>query len=311
MRVFVAGATGVLGRASVRELIAAGHEVRGASRSEANDEVLREFGATPAMTDLFHAASVREAVGDSEAVCHLATKIPSLMRMRRTSAWKENNRLRREGTRHLVDAALAANAQVFVQESISFIYGDHGDNWISEDAPLEPSWPVALDSTIDMEREAGRFAGDGLRTVVLRFGLFYGPDAQSTIDSARLARRRMLPVIGRGDNYFSSVHVKDAARAVVAALDAPGGIYNVCEDEPSTQAQYAAAFTAAIGAPKPWRVPRWLGKLVLGGPSRYILQSQRVSNRKFNEATGWAPVYPSVRDGFAQVAAELRKGGAK
>jgi nucleoside-diphosphate-sugar epimerase len=308
MRVFVAGATGVLGRASVRELIAAGHEVRGASRSEANDEVLRALGATPVMTDLFHPASVREAVGDAEAVCHLATKIPSLMRMRRASAWNENNRLRREGTRHLVDAALDASARVFVQESISFIYGDHGHDWIDEEAPMEPSWPVALDSTIDMEREAARFGGEGRRAVILRFGLFYGPEAGSTLDSARLARRRLLPVIGRGDNYFSSVHVEDAARAVVAALDAPGGVYNVCEDEPSTQAEYAAAFTKAIGAPKSRRVPRWLGKLMLGGPSRYILQSQRVSNRKFKEAAGWAPAYPSVREGFAQVAGALKEG---
>jgi nucleoside-diphosphate-sugar epimerase len=311
MRVFVAGATGVLGRVGVRELIAAGHEVRGASRSEANTELLRSLGATPVTVDLFDAASVSEAVAGSEAVCHLATRIPPLMKMRRARAWDENNRLRREATKRLVDGALTGGAQVFVQESISFIYGDHGDDWITEDAPLAPAWPAALDSTVDMEREAGRFTSDGRRVVILRFGLFYGPDAPSTLDSARLARRRMLPVIGGGRNFFSSIHTDDAGRAVVAALGAPAGVYNVCEDEPSRQADYAAAFTQAIGAPRPLRVPRWLGRLFLGGPARYILQSQRVSNKKFKEATGWAPRYPSVREGFAQVAAEMQKGAAK
>ncbi|MEX1195405.1 MAG: NAD-dependent epimerase/dehydratase family protein [Dehalococcoidia bacterium] len=309
MLVFVAGATGVLGRASVRELIAAGHEVRGASRSGANAAILRELGATPVSVDLFDPASAREAVAGCDAVAHLATKIPPLMKMRSRKAWVENDRIRRDVTKNLVDAALAADAKTFVVESITFVYGDGGDEWIDEDFPVKPAW-TALDSTFDLEREAKRFAESGGKAVILRFGLFYGPDAQSTLDSAKLARRRMLPVIGKGQNYFSSIHHDDAARAVVAALDAPGGTYNVVEDDPVRQVEYAAAFREAIGAPKSMRMPRWLGKLFVGGPANYILQSQRISNRRFKEATGWAPSYPRVRDGFRQVAEQMAKADA-
>jgi nucleoside-diphosphate-sugar epimerase len=305
MRVFVAGATGVLGRKSVELLAKAGHEVRGSARGEDKVKLLRSVGATPVTVDLFDAAAVREAIAGSDAVLHLATKIPPIMRMRSGKAWNENNRLRREATKHLVDGALAARAQVFVQESITFIYADSGEGWVTEETPVKPAWPAALDSTLDMEREARRFGDSGGRAVILRFGLFYAPYAQSTLDSVKMMRRRMFGIIGKGGNYFSSIHVDDAAAAIVAALDAPSGIYNVADDEPVTQAEYAMACAEEFGTPKPRRFPRWLGKLLLGGPANYILQSHRVSNKRFKEATGWAPQYPSVREGFKATAAAL------
>jgi nucleoside-diphosphate-sugar epimerase len=307
VRIFVAGATGVLGRPTVERLIEAGHDVRGVARSPEKQEALIQIGATPVAADLFDANSVHEAVGDSEAVLHLATKIPPLTRMRWRGAWKENDRLRREATRNLVDAAIAAKAQVYVQESITFIYGDGRDSWMDEDTPVKPAW-VALDSTLDMEREAERFNVTGGRTVILRFGLFYAPYAASTRDSVKMMRRRMFGVIGKGENYFSSIHVDDAATAVVAALTAPAGTYNVCEDEPVTQAEYAAACAEAFGLSSPRRFPGWLGRLIVGGPSKYILQSQRISNRRFKEAAGWSPRYPNVRDGFRQAAASMKEG---
>jgi nucleoside-diphosphate-sugar epimerase len=303
MRVFVAGATGVLGSKTVELLIESGHEVTGVARSEGKAQKLRELGATPVAVDLFDPAAVREAVAGSEAVLHLATKIPPIMKLRSAKNWDENNRLRREATRHLVDAALGANAQVFVQESITFIYADGGDEWVTEESPVKPAWPAALDSTIDMEREAQRFGESGGRAVILRFGLFYGPTAQSTHDSVKMMRRRMFGVIGSGENYFSSIHVDDAAAAVVAALDAPAGTYNVVEDEPVTQAEYARACAEAFNTLKPMHVPTWLGKLFMGsGPASYILQSHRVSNRRFKDATGWAPQHKDVREGFRATA---------
>ena len=312
MRVFVAGATGVLGRKSVELLAKAGHEVRGTARGEEKAEQLRSLGATPMGVDLFDAAAVREAVAGSEAVLHLATKIPPIMRMRSAKAWDENNRLRREATKHLVDGALATGAQVFVQESITFIYADSGEEWVTEDSSVKPAWSAALDSTPDMEREARRFGDSGGRAVILRFGLFYAPYAQSTLDSVKLMRRRMFGVIGKGENYFSSIHIDDAAAAIVTALEAPSGTYNVVDDEPVTQAEYARACAAAFETPTPRRFPRWLGKLFLGGPAKYILQSHRVSNKQFKDATGWAPHYPSVREGFKATAkvlsAEMEKG---
>lgn len=306
MRVFVAGATGVLGQPSVQRLVAAGHQVRGVARSEEKAALLRSFGAEPVSVDLFDPASVLEAVAGSEAVIHLATKIPPLMRMRSRKSWRENDRLRVEGTKNLVDAALAAGAHTFIAESITFIYIDGGDAWLTEDSPTRSIW-VSLDSTFELEREVRRFEGDGRRAVSLRFGLFYSATSAATRDSVRMMRRRMFGVIGKGDNYFSSIHVDDAAAAVVAALGAPSGVYNVTEDEPSTQAQYAEICAEAFHLPKPRHFPKWLGKLVLGGPANYILLSQRVSNKRFKDATGWAPQYPNVRAGFAQVAAAMEQ----
>jgi nucleoside-diphosphate-sugar epimerase len=307
MRVFVAGATGVLGQPTVKLLVAAGHEVRGTARGEQKSQLLRSLGAAPVAVDLFDPPGVREAVAGSEAVIHMATKIPPIMKMRSRKAWAENDRLRREGTKNLVDGALAANAQVFIAESITFIYADGGDGWLNENWPVKLAW-TALDSTLDLEREAKRFEGDGRRAIILRFGAFYARYAASTTDTAKLMRRRMFGVIGKGDNYFSSIHVDDAAAAAVAALNAPSGTYNVVEDNPVPQAEYAAAFAGEMHLPKPRRFPRWLGKLALGGPANYILNSTRVSNKKFKEATGWAPKYPSVHEGFREVASVLGDG---
>lgn len=308
MRVFVAGATGVLGQPTVRLLREAGHEVTGVARTAEKQHLLRALGANPVSADLFDADSVHTAVAGHDAVVHAATKIPPIMKMRGAGQWKENNRLRTEATKHLVDAAIATNAQVYVQESITFVYADGGDAWITEESPIKIAWPAALDSTLQMEHEAERFNGDGRRAVILRFGLFYAPYAQSTQDSLKMMRRRMFGVIGKGDNYFSSIHVDDAAAAIVAALNAPAGVYNVVEDEPVTQREYALACAEAFGTPKPMRIPRFVGKLMLGGPANYILNSVRASNRKFKEATGWAPRYPNVREGMKEAAAVL---GAK
>jgi nucleoside-diphosphate-sugar epimerase len=303
MRVFVAGATGVLGQPTVKLLIAAGHEVRGTARGEEKAQLLRSLGAEPVAVDLYDAEAVKKAVAGSEAVVHMATKIPALMKMRSRGAWKENDRLRREATKNLVDGALAAGAQRFIAESIVFTYADGGDRWLDENAPMKLAWS-ALDSAVDLEKETKRF-GEG--AVILRFGLFYAPYAASTIDSAKMMRRRMFGVIGKGENFFSSIHVDDAAAAVVAALGAPGGTYNIVEDNPVPQAEYAQAFAEELHLPKPRRFPRWLGKLVMGGPANYILNSTRVSNKKFKEATGWAPTYPSVHEGFREVAEMMGK----
>lgn len=306
MRVFVAGATGALGQPTVQQLIAAGHEVRGTARGEEKSQRLRSLGAEPVSADLFDPLEVREALAGSEAVVHIATKIPALLKMRSRKAWAENDRLRREATKNLVDGALAAGAQAFIAESVTFTYANGGDRWLDENAPMKLAWS-ALDSGLDLERESKRFGGGGGRAVVLRFGLFYAPYAASTIDSAKMMKRRMFGVIGKGENYFSSIHIDDAAAAVVAALNAPSGEYNVVEDNPVTQSEYAEAFAQELRLPKPRHFPRWLGKLVIGGPANYILNSTRVSNKKFKDATGWSPKYPSVHEGFREVARAMGK----
>ena len=304
MKVFVAGATGVLGRPTVRALVEAGHEVRGTARGDEKSALLRSLGADPVAVDLFDAQAVKTAVARAEAVVNFATKIPPIMRMRWKGAWKENDRLRTEGSRVLVDAAIAAGATVYIQESITFIYGDAGDEWLTEDSPLSITW-VSLQSMINGERETERFSAGGGRGISLRFSGFYAPYAQSTLDSVSMARRRFLPVPGDGSNYFSSIHVDDAATAAVAALEVPAGVYNVTDDEPLRMSDYGRAITDAFGLKPPRRVPKWLFRLMGGGPAKYILSSQRVSNERFKKMTGWALKYPSAREGFQQIAAEL------
>ena len=310
MKVFVAGATGVLGRPSVRSLVEAGHEVCGTARSAEKEEMLRSLGAEPVEVDLFDPDSLRATISGSEAVFHFATKIPPITRMRWMGAWRENDRLRSVASKHLVDAALALGAQVFVYESITFIYGEHGDEWIGEDASLSITWAL-LKSTLDAERETKRFTEAGGRGIALRYAGFYAPYAQSTLDTVRLTRRRMFPVPGDGSNFFSSIHVDDAATAAVAALQAPAGVYNVADDEPLRMRDYAKAITDAFRLKPPRRVPRWLFRLVGGGPAKYLLSSQRVTNAHFKENTGWAPKYRSAREGFQQVAAALSERPAE
>ncbi len=304
MKVFVAGATGVLGRPTVRALVEAGHEVRGTARGAENADMLRSLGAEAVEVDLFDPDGLRAEVAGSEAVLHFATKIPPIMRMRWKGAWRENDRLRSVASKHLVDAALAAGAQVFVYESITFIYGEHADEWIGEDGSLSISW-ASLKSTLDAERETKRFTEAGGRGISLRYAGFYAPYAQSTLDTVRLARRRMFPVPGDGSNFFSSIHIEDAATAAVAALQAPAGVYNVTDDEPLRMRDYARAITDAFGLKPPRRVPKWLFGLVGGGPAKYIVSSQRVANACFKEKTGWAPKYRSAHEGFQQVAQAL------
>jgi nucleoside-diphosphate-sugar epimerase len=306
MKVFVAGATGVLGRPTVRALVEAGHEVRGTARGDEKSGLLRSLGAEPVAVDLFDPEAVKTAVAGTEAVVNFATKIPPIIRMRWKGAWKENDRLRTEASRVLVDAALVAGAGVYLQESITFIYRDAGDTWLDEGSPLSISW-VALQSMMNGERETERFSGGGGRGISLRYSGFYAQYAQSTLDSIRMARRRLLPVAGDGSNYFSSIHVDDAAAAAVAALGAPAGVYNVSDDEPLRMRDYGRALTDAFGFKPPRRVPKWLLRLVGGGPVKYILSSQRVSNERFKKITGWSPKYPSAREGYQQIAAELRE----
>ncbi len=306
MRVFVAGATGVLGRPTTAALVAAGHAVRGSSRGNDKAALLKTLGAEPIEVNLYDEAESRHAVAGVDAVIRLTTKIPPLSKMRSRSAWAENNRLRTEGARVLVNAALAERVPIYLHESVTFVYADSGERWIEEDAPTDAGEGDILRCTLQGEREAMRFSESGGHGVVLRFAGFYAPDAPSTIDMARMARRRMLAQVGRVDNYFSSIYVPDAARAVVAALNAPSGIYNVADDEPLPFREYVNTLCAAIGAPKPMRLPGFVGKWMFGDVWNYFSRSQRVSNAKLKKATGWSPIVKSACQGWAEIGQGLK-----
>ena len=304
MKVFFTGATGVLGRKAVPKVLEAGHEVTAVSRNEGDSSWLEAVGARPVQVDLFDEESVSDAISGSDAIVHFATAIPPLARMPKREAWNMNDRLRDEATGILVDAAIARDVSGFVQESITFFYGDGGDSWLDEAAPIAPSWEV-LDSALAAEKHVQRFREAGGTGVVLRLARLYGPGPASA-EYIEAVKGRRIPIVAGGANYVSSLHVEDAGNAVKAALAAAGGIYNVADDEPVAAAEYVMSLAHELGAPDPRRVPGWLARLAAGRVVGLLTTSQRVDNRSFKEATGWAPGYPSVIHGWR----ELVKGSA-
>jgi len=300
MRVFVAGATGVVGRRAVARLVAAGHQVTGVARSPEKAALLASLGAVVATVDLFDSPAVRTAVAGHDVVVNLATKIPPPAEMARMSAWAENERIRREASGNLADAAIAAGASVFVQESLAFLYGEHGDAWV--DAASTPTAASAFSGAVETaEANVARFTAAGGRGVVLRFGRFYASDSDQTRAQVHAARRGFALDVGRPDSYAPMIDADDAAAAVVAALDAPAGTYDIVDDEQLTRHEQGGAWAAAVGRRRLWRPPAFLAPKM----SSFLAASQRVANTRFREATSWRPSSPSVRAGFRKVVREM------
>jgi nucleoside-diphosphate-sugar epimerase len=303
MRIFVTGATGVAGRRAVPLLVAAGHEVTGVARTPERAAAVEKAGARAVQLSLFDADAVRRAVAGHDAVLNLATAVPSSSRMMLPGAWREMDRIRRDASRVLVDAALAGGVSRFVQESFAPIYADQGDAWIDESSPMKPARYNR--AVLDAEASAERFTRGGGTGVVLRFGFFYGPDAGgATLDMIPFVRKGWSPAAG-AEGFISSIAHDDVATAAVAALGIPAGIYNVVDDEPLRHRDFFSSMAAALGAPSPKFLPKWAGRL-MGGPGETLARSLRISNRKFREASGWAPKYPSVRDAWPDL---LREAG--
>jgi nucleoside-diphosphate-sugar epimerase len=300
-KVFVAGATGVLGRRVVARLVAEGFGVTGVARHGAGRARLASVGARPVGLDLFDPGAVAVAVAGHQVVCNLATSIPVGERARGPSAWEGNDRLRREASRNLVDASLAVGASRFVQESIAFLYADGGDRWLDESAAIEPTSTTSAAPVA--EAEAARFAEHGGVGVALRFGQFYGFDSSHTVGAIEAVRAGLPVELGPGPAYRSSITTDDAASAVVAALRAPSGVYNVVDDRPLPRAEYVEALAHALGVPAP-AVPSLAGELPPVASA--MVRSQRVSNRRFVEAADWRPHAPSAWDGWASTIDEWR-----
>ncbi len=292
MKVFVTGATGVVGTRAVPALVAAGHDVTAVARGEAKADLVRSMGASPVAVDLFDAAAVKAAVDGHQAVIHLATNIPPMSRAARAKAWDTNERLRREASNLLVDAALATGATYYVQESICFPYLDHGDAWINEDAPVEHVGAFA--GAAAAEAAAARFAADGGTGVVLRFAQFHGPGSSHVAAFNAMVRRRINPFVGPPEAYTSFVHADDAGAAVAAALTVPSGTYNVADDEPLTRAEAGRAIAEALGVKRPRVVPA-AARAVMPAAGKLLMKSLRISNRRFTQASGWTPSHPSIR----------------
>lgn len=304
-RIFVTGATGVVGRRVVPQLVSMGHEVTAVGRTPAKRASLASMGATAVALDLFDHAAVREALRGHEVIINLATHIPSSSgRMMLPWAWRENDRLRRDASAVLVRAAAEVGATRFIQESYAPIYEDGGYDWIDE---AHAQRPTRFNRTVlDAERSAARFSDGGGTAVVLRFAGFYGPDRllQDMIDAVR---RGWAPFPGAPDAYWSSVSHEDAARAVITALDVPAGTYNVCDDVPLTRRQWADALARAVGTRPPRLMPVWLRRL--GGVMELLARSQRMSHAKLTAVSGWAPRWTSAREGLAEAVRQLSYRG--
>lgn len=309
MRVFVAGATGAIGRPLVRQLVAAGHEVTGMTRRQELVAQIREAGAEAVVCDAFDAVGLREAVvaARPEVVVHALTALPQRFGPR--TDLRPTNRVRTEGTRNLIAAARAAGAKRIIAESVSFFYAPEG-GWVKdEEAPLDLDAPGKVGPTVaavaDLERQV--LEAEGMDGIVLRFGWFYGPGTYLDRAGSQTeeVRKRRYPIVGAGDATFSFIHTDDAAAAVVAALDrgAPG-IYNVVDDEPSPMHDWLPALAETLGAKPPRRVPPWLVRLAVGkAMARSATGTRGASNEKAKRELGWAPAHPSWRQGFRDLLA--------
>jgi nucleoside-diphosphate-sugar epimerase len=301
MKVFVTGATGVLGRRAVVQLLAAGAEVTGVARTRAKGGGLQALGATPVEVSLFDRDALSAAIAGHQVVCNLATAVPTGQQAGGRDAWKDNHRIRREGARNLVDAALHAGADRYIQESIALLYADGGDLLLDESAAVDPTG--ITEPALTAESEAARFAQLGGVGVALRFGTFYGFDSAHTIDTIEAAAQHgVFSVPGPAGAYWPSVTTDDAASAVVAALRARGGMYNVAEDRPLTRAEHADALAEALGAGT-------LSLMAMNGVPAdlsMMLRSQRVTSALFKSLTGWQPRFSSAWEGWPFVIAALR-----
>ena len=308
MRVFVAGASGAIGRPLVPRLVAAGHEVTGTTRSEERAEAIRAAGATAAVVDVFDASSLRAAVDEArpEVLVHQLTSLPDRLDFRKEGVYEPTNRVRIEGTGILLDAARAAGVRRVVCQSIAFAYRPEGARVKTEDDPLMDDIPGNFGSGVRAlnEMESMVLGADRIDGVVLRYGFFYGPGTYYADDGTTTAdvRRRRMPIVGKGTGLFSFVHVDDAADATVAAVErgAPG-IYNVTDDEPAPMSEWLPVFAEAVGAKKPLRVPVWLARFVGGREvPTFALELRGASNEKAKRELGWQPAHPSWRTGFRE-----------
>jgi nucleoside-diphosphate-sugar epimerase len=304
MKVFVAGGTGAIGGHAVPALVRAGHEVSALARTPEKAALLSKRGATPMMVSIFDRGALKDAFMGHHAVVNLATAIPPTSKFMQTKMWADNDRVRTEGSAAIVDAAIEAGVSRVVQESVSMLYRDRGDAWIDEDSPTD-NFPMAH-ANHAAEANANRFSAAGGVGVVLRFGWFYGPGATHSEEFLALARRCICVMMGPPNTYVSSVHVADGSAAVAAALTVPAGTYNIVDDEPLTKRAYADALAAAAGKRVCLRIPGRLA-LLLGDRSTSLTRSLRVSNARFREASGWAPTYPSAREGWIATAKALEQ----
>ena len=303
MRVFLAGASGAIGRRLLPRLIERGHDVTAMTRSRKKVDELRALGSEPVVVDGLDAAAVGEAVARAEpaAIIHQMTALSGEPDMRHFDRWfAPTNELRTRGTENLLAAAEATGVARFIAQSYTGWTNPRTGDWVkSEDEPFEPEPARAQTQTLAAIRflEEAVLAAP-LDGIVLRYGNFYGPDASEAM--VEVVRRRKFPIVGRGTGVWSWIHLDDAAAATVAALErGKRGIYNIVDDDPAPESQWLPWLAEAVGAKPPIRVPRWLARIVAGEVvAQWMTEGRGSSNAKAKTLLDWQPAWASWREGF-------------
>jgi nucleoside-diphosphate-sugar epimerase len=290
------------------KLTAAGHSVWGLTRSSEKASLLRTMGATPVIADALDRAAILPAVADAapEVIVHELTALSSFFSLRRfDQELAQTNRLRTEGTRNLLQAAREAGARRFVAQSFAGSpFVREGGPVKAEDAPLDPNPPAPARQTLKAIREVEDMVtgAPDLEGIVLRYGFFYGPGTSLGEDGKQLdpIRRRMLPIFGAGTGIWSFVHIGDAAAATRQAVErGKPGINNIVDDEPAPVSEWLRDLARAIGAKAPYRLPAWLGRLVVGAQGMAMMNESRgASNANAKRELAWQPQFASWREGF-------------
>ena len=310
MKVFVAGATGAIGRELVPLLVARGHEVVATTRSPEKTSTVRAMGAEPVVLDALDREAVLNAVTGArpEAIIHQATALTGVFSLKHFSrTFEQTNRLRTIGTDNLVAAARAAGTRrILAQGFAGWPYASDGSALRTEEDPFEPSPPEEMRTTVDALRhlETAVLGAEDLDGIVLRYGGFYGPETSLGDGGAMVegVRKRQLPIVGDGAGVTSFLHVEDAAAATVAALErgAPG-VYNVVDDEPAPSSLWVPELAKAVGAKPPRHVPVWLAKPLIGEAGVWLMtKAPGATNAKAKAEMAWTPRYASWRIGFRE-----------
>jgi nucleoside-diphosphate-sugar epimerase len=307
MRVFVAGATGAIGRRLVPRLVEAGHQVSAITRSKEKLGMLYDLGAEAVVCDVFDAGRLGSVVAraEPEVVINQLTDLPQSLNPRKLKVYyAANNRVRREGTRNLLDAARGVGVRRFIVQGAAYWYAPTGGAVKTEEAPLYLDAPPPIGPAVETMRavEDAVLSADGIEGVLLRYGMFYGPGTWYAKDGdvGRQVRKRRYPMIGHGEGTYSFIHIDDAASATVAALElARPGVYNVVDDDPASAAEWMPLYVEALGAKRPPRVPAFVARLIAGEALvTWMLGLRGASNGKIKEELGWSPHYKSWRQGF-------------
>jgi 2-alkyl-3-oxoalkanoate reductase len=308
MKIFLAGATGVLGRRLVPVLVRGGHQVIAATRSRDKVEDLRATGAEPVVLDALDRGAVMAAVASTrpDAIIHQMTALPRMPNLKKfDQEFAQTNRLRTEGTEYLLSAAAATGVRRFVAQSYTgWPNARVGGRVKTEDDPLDAHPPKQATLTLAAikQLEAMVTSAAGIEGIILRYGSFYGPGTAIMQGSeiVEAVRARKFPIVGGGEGVWSFIHIDDAAEATRIAVErAPAGIYNIVDDDPAEVSVWLPELARTVGAKPPYHVPAWIGRLIIGEAGLLMMTQMRgASNAKVKRALGWQPAHASWRDGF-------------